>query len=132
MPNKEKQKPIKSYEKTEVKEDLDQVAATLFNKINKYNIDQFDAYEENMTFNQTPNNNQMLAILYTYWIDQNKEEVTKEEIDNYFKEIYGTTLNSYPDITCKVDNTTLFKYDNNNQKYNYNQQHPGHDSDYVK
>lgn len=130
--NKETPKPVKTYEKKEVKEDLDEIAGTLFNKINKYNIDQFDAYEENMTFTENPNNNQMVTMLYNYWIDQNKEEVSKEEVDNYFKEIYGITLNNYPDIMCKVDSTALFKYDSNNQKYVPNQQHLGHDSDSVK
>lgn len=141
---KKEEAPVKTEKKEEVKpeENLDEISAVLEKKISDYNIDQLDVYEKKATFNGTPTNEQLMAMLYYFWDkDTNKNlsedlNLTKTEVDNYFKEIYGIAPTSYPDIICVLDNKPLYKYDSNKSGYvaykEGNIPTHGHGSDYVK
>ena len=108
----------------ESKENLDEIATTLLNKVNNYKLDLLDVYGNNIIVSSVPTRVQ-LDTMYFYLVRKNNNDVenlnmTKDVVDNYFKDVYGITPSEYPNIVCKLDNVIEYIYDNSKQAYVFN------------
>ena len=122
---KETTEPEKTEKKVEKsKENLDNIAVTLLEKINNYELDLLDVYGNNLTVSSIPTNEQ-LDTMYFYLAEKNNNDMetlkmTKTVVDDYFNSVYGITPTEYPNIVCKLDNVIEYIYDNTKQEYVFN------------
>lgn len=122
---KETKGPEKTEKKVEkTKENLDEIATTLLNKINNYKLDLLDIYGNNIIVNSVPTKEQ-LDTMYFYLAEKNNNDtetlnMTKSVVDDYFNNVYGVTPTEYPNIVCKLDNVIEYTYDNSKQAYIFN------------
>ena len=52
--------------------------------------------------------------------------VNRENVRNYFENVYGIEVNKFKNVVCPYDKVDMFQFDNTAQEYNENESHPGH------
>lgn len=103
----------KAQQKTETaNEDLEAVATTLVNKLDKYYVDSYDNLGK-ADFTQMSNQDKMLsAFLYG-----NVPNLSKSTVDDYFKNLFGITLKEYPNLNCWANDGVYAKYNTTTGEY---------------
>lgn len=119
--NKEQTNPTQGEEKEpkteEQEENLEEIAATLQNLA----VDSLVFGNQN----KFPNQQELIKnlILHYYVRNAKERDITKSELDNFFRSYYNLENMNYFDIViedCNLEQSTLLKYDSINQKYNNN------------
>ncbi len=118
------EKLIASYHKNET---ITQKKIVEF--INEYNLGGLHMdYNEISSFSNPTSGIELLAHLYIYnKPNREYENVTKEEMDNYFKTAYGVVPTKYNDITD--GNEVMYYY--RDGVFVYNEKHHGHGIPYL-
>lgn len=108
--------PIKSEENEADEEDLDEVASVLIGKLDKYYVDHYDS-KERVDFSKLSDNDKMLgAYAYNMFIN-NSLNLSKSIVDDYYNNLFGVKLTSYPDLNCWAGDGALFKYNSITNQY---------------
>ncbi len=102
-PEKPKTKEIKK-EPTN-KENLNEVAKLLINKLDKYYVDYYDRQEQ-VNFENTSDKDLILGA----FIYGNNSNLTKAIVDEYYHNLFGRTLTEYPDLNCWANDGIYAKY----------------------
>lgn len=115
VPKEEEKEEIPKVENTHTNIDVSYFENVL-NEIIDVNF-----LEEGFTNIEELSNQQKLALLFYGSNDYitNLEEITVEQVDNYFKNNYNTTVN-HESINCDInlnDENYCYTYDDENQKY---------------
>lgn len=105
--------------------------------IGKYYLRPLSWYGEDKKFNDKVDQ-LMLYLMYSYMVsvdqkawtnhfdNNSKWSFTKEKADKYFKKVYNITPKKYEDILCPGDNEVLVIYDDINEEFIFDDNHPGH------
>ena len=116
---KKAKEPVKSVTKEDTslksKENLDEVASILIGKLDKYFVDYYDS-KESVDFMTLSENDKMLGA-YSYNMRAGNSLDLKSMVDDYYNNLFGITLTSYPDINCWAGDGALFSYNSANNKY---------------
>jgi len=111
--------------------------------IKKYYLLDAADYEKKVNYTNGTLTNNMIDALVSYNAsnsNSNSSEdwhIDKSFADEYFKKAFGYTPKNYIDSRCPVEDEVLYKYDTVNERYIYNEDHPGHGglgsgfSDYI-
>lgn len=107
----------KTVEVTEPKEEnLDEIAGILVGKLEKYRVDYYDSLE-NITFNEVSENEKLTAA-FLYGNNKNQTiDLKKADVDDYFQNLFGKTLTTYPDLQCWNGDGILYKFNIETNEY---------------
>lgn len=110
-----KPKDIVVKEERKQDDNLEEIKTLLMEKITNYNLYTF-AEDENLNILSLNNDmtESQIKALYFYFLN-NEIEITKENVDKYFNELYGTNAFSYKDIIFDDLEVPIAEY---NQKQN--------------
>lgn len=97
----------------EEKENLDEIANKLVEKLNKYDVDYYDS-KGNVVFADLSDNDKMLGA-YVY--SNTYGSLKKTIVDDYFNNLFGVELSNYPDLNCWAGDGALFKYNSATGEY---------------
>ncbi|MBR3362316.1 MAG: hypothetical protein IKG40_00135 [Bacilli bacterium] len=109
-PEEPKTKKIKK--ETTNKENLDVVAKLLINKLDKYYVDYYDKKEQ-VDFENTSDKDLILGA----FIYGNNSNLTKAIVDDYYNNLFGRTLTTYPDLNCWINDGIYAKYNPSINEY---------------
>lgn len=113
--------PTKSVTKEETsvepKENLDEIAVILMSKLDKYYVDYYDS-KENVDFATLSDDVKMHgAEIYAYY--GFNTHINKSLVDDYYNNLFGITLNNYPDLNCHFGDGVLSKYNSSIGEYEW-------------
>ena len=139
-----KDKDSTKKEETNTKQDIEEPRelnkselSDLMSIIDKYYLRNLADHYKNKKFTSTLDNG-MLELMYYYMQEQDNDSWSKHfengkewsfdisKADNYFKTLYGFKADEYKDLLCDLDKIPLLKYDKENNRYVFNDEHPGH------
>lgn len=121
----------KAVEKKEETEDLNAVADELISKLKTYKLENLDLFNQSLDFSVTPTKQQVYAMAQYFWEQSptgteyiGMTNMTKENVDNYFKTVYGVTITSYPNIgfdDTSVEGNSHYIFDQSLNRYVYDE-----------
>ena len=111
---------------------------SIMSVIGKYYFRVLSWYGKDHKFTDNKVDGLMGYLLYSYMVsidgdnyiehfDTNEKwTFTKQQADSYFKKAFNMTPKKYEDILCPEDNEVLVIYDDVNEKFIFDDNHPGH------
>jgi len=130
--NKEVREPVKTEKKDKVetkKENLDEIADILMNKLDKSAAWQFIAikgFPNNLVFDKNMIDNQLLNVAVGSVLSTDSSSAKINDLNNLFKNVYNIKNLNYQDLVCFNNDGILYKYDDIAKEYKLNENHPGH------
>lgn len=114
-----KEKEI-TVEVKEEEENLEEVGNILLSKIDKYNLYTYAENTESaiQSFNDDISSSETKAMYY-YFLN-NKIAINRQNVDNYLKELYNTSVLEYPNIIFDDLPTEIASYNGKTEEYEMN------------
>ncbi len=114
---KEEPKPAEEKVAKEEKkeENLDEIGKELTLKLEEYVIDYYDNFE-NLDFTTVSDKDLMLGA-FSYSIKNGNLDLKRQNVDDYFYNVFGRTLTTYPDLECWVGDGVIYKYNAESKEY---------------
>lgn len=124
-------------EQQEIKEDLSLISEKLMDKIKKYHLYIIEEDKKSVQYNDIPTAESLYAMFDYYKIAHSydgymdyelKTNITKTEVDTYFKEVFNVKLKEYPNYQCWEDgeDVPLYEYNKDTNEYVFEPEKHGH------
>lgn len=105
---------------------------TIMKTVEKYYLFDTANFNKKIVFSNGKLTDEMIESLVDYYFENYSNAIddnwyiSKDVADKYFTDAFGYIPKEYIDGICKADNEVLYIYDKENERYIYNEDHPGH------